>query len=89
MAHLHAPRLFGYLTPGILSEASSKANRRTAEYRITNVEGWIRFAQSLIKQTAYITSTFDVHYSIFDIRFFRNSLPIWLAVVQASGWADT
>jgi hypothetical protein len=26
-----------------------KANRRTAEYRILNVEGWIRFAQSFIK----------------------------------------
>jgi hypothetical protein len=26
-----------------------KANRRTAEYRISNVEGWVRFAQSFIK----------------------------------------
>jgi hypothetical protein len=27
-------------------ETSLKANRRTAEYRILNVEGWNRFAQS-------------------------------------------
>jgi hypothetical protein len=38
---------------------------RTAEYRISNVEGWFRFAQSLLKWTEYIPSTFDIHDSIF------------------------
>ncbi|CAB1082255.1 hypothetical protein D1AOALGA4SA_9885 [Olavius algarvensis Delta 1 endosymbiont] len=28
------------------SETTLKANRRTAEYRMSNVEGWNRFAQS-------------------------------------------
>jgi len=50
-----------------------------------NVEGWNRFAQSFYKidrstkssrQAEYIPSTFDIHYSIFDIRFFNVSFPI-------------
>jgi hypothetical protein len=32
---------------------------------------------------------FDIHYSIFDIRFFRVSFLIRLAAFQASGGADT
>jgi hypothetical protein len=38
----------------ILYETTLKANRRTAEYRISNVEGWFRFAQSFLKWTEYI-----------------------------------
>jgi len=38
-----------------------------------NVEGWNRFTQSFFKWTEYITSTFIIHYWIFDIRFFRVS----------------
>jgi len=30
-------------------ETTLKANRRTAEYQILNVEGWNRFAQSVSK----------------------------------------
>jgi hypothetical protein len=33
-------------------------------------------------------STFDIHYSIFDIRFFRVSFSIKLAAFQASGGAE-
>ena len=31
------------------------------EWRMTNDEGWNRFAKSFLKQTEYIHSTFDVH----------------------------
>jgi hypothetical protein len=52
-----------------------KANRR-----ILNDEGWKPFAQSFLKQTEYIHSTFDVRRSsvFFSIR---------LAAFQASGGA--
>jgi hypothetical protein len=40
------------------------------------------------KMIEYLTSTFDIHYSIFDIRFFRVSFPIKLAALQASGCVD-
>jgi hypothetical protein len=40
-----------------------------------------------LKWTEYITSTFDIHDSIFDIRFFKVSFPIRLAVFLASGSA--
>jgi hypothetical protein len=40
-----------------------------------------------LKKTEYITSTFDIHDSIFDIRFFKVSFPIRLAVFLASGGA--
>jgi len=48
----------------------------------------------MIKLTAFqasggwITSTFDIHYSIFDIRFFRVSFSIKLVTFQASVGAD-
>ena len=35
-----------------------------------NIEGWFRSAQSSLELTEYIPSTFDIHDSIFDIRFF-------------------
>jgi len=41
-----------------------------------------------IKKTEYLTSTFDIHDSIFDIRFFRVSSSIKLAAFQASGAPD-
>jgi hypothetical protein len=41
--------------------------QRTAEYRMTNDEGWNRFAKSFLKQTEYIHSTFDVGRSVFDV----------------------
>jgi hypothetical protein len=56
--------------------------QRTAEYRISNDEGWNRFAKSFLEQTEYICSTFDVGRS-------SVSFPIKLAAFQASGWADT
>jgi hypothetical protein len=33
--------------------------------------------------------SFDIRYSLFDIRFFSVSFSIKLAAFQASGWADT
>jgi len=65
-----------------------KANRRTAEYRMSNVEGRNRFALAFLKLTEYIPSKFDIHYSIFDIRFFKVSLSIRLAAFQARGGAE-
>jgi hypothetical protein len=50
-----------------------KANRRTAEYRMSNVEGWFRFAQSFFYKIDRI-HYFDIHYSLFDIRFFISSV---------------
>jgi hypothetical protein len=51
---------------------------------------WYRFALSFqLKSIEYLTSTFDIHYSIFDIRFFRVSFSINLAVDQASNGAET
>jgi hypothetical protein len=55
-------------------ELQSKANRRTAEYRISNVEGWNRYAHSFLKWTEFIYSTFDVGRSMFDVHEFH----IWL-----------
>ena len=54
-----------------------KANRRTAEYRISNVEVWNRCAQSLIKWTEFIYSTFDVGRSMFNVYQFliRSDRP--------------
>jgi len=36
----------GFSVQGLKGLGVGIANRRTAEFRITNVEGWIRFAQS-------------------------------------------
>jgi hypothetical protein len=33
--------------------------------------------------------SFDIRYSLFDIRFFRVSFSMKLAAFQAGGWADT
>ncbi len=61
-----------------ISEKPHKVKKRTAEYRMPNVEGWNRFAHSFFKQIEYIPSTFDIHYSKFEIRFFKVSLTIRL-----------
>jgi hypothetical protein len=53
----------------------------TANHRISNFEGWKRFAKSFLKQTEYIHSTFDVGRSMFDVHQFLFDL--------AGGWADT
>jgi hypothetical protein len=51
-----------------------KANRR-----ITNDEGWNRFAKFFLKQTEYIHSTFDVGRSMFDVHqfLFRFDWPLF------------
>jgi hypothetical protein len=41
-----------------------------------------------IKSIEFLPSTFDIQYSIFDIRFFRVSFSIKLAAFLASGWAE-
>ncbi len=57
---------------------------------MSNVEGWFRFAQSFFYNLDRIHSfDIDIHYSIFDIRFFKVSFSIRLAAFQASGGAET
>jgi hypothetical protein len=43
---------------------------------------------SKIKMIEYLTSTFVIPCSIFDIRFFRVSFSIKLFDLAASGWAE-
>jgi len=40
------------------------------------------------KTTKYLPSTFDIHYSIFDIRVFKFPFSIKLAAFQAGGGAE-
>jgi hypothetical protein len=40
------------------------------------------------RQAEYLTSTLDIHYSIFDIRFFIVSFSIRPAVLLAGGGAE-
>jgi hypothetical protein len=35
---------------GTSCETTIKANRRTAEYRMSNIEGWNRFAKSFLNK---------------------------------------
>ena len=59
------------------------ANRRISKYGIAALSPFF-------KLTEYITSTFDIHYSIFDIRFFKSFLFDQTKLAgQASGGADT
>jgi hypothetical protein len=51
---------------------SGTANRRTAEYRTAEFR-------------RVFPSTFDIHYSIFDIRFPKVSFSIQLAAPAVSG----
>jgi hypothetical protein len=55
------------------------------EQRPQNFEGWFRFAQSFFKIDRI--HHFDIRHSLFDIRFFRVSFSIRLAVFRASGAA--
>jgi len=62
-----------------------KVKKRTAEpqnieYRMS--KDGIASLNLFLKLTEYITSKFDIHYSKFDIRFFRVSFPIKLAAPQ-------
>ena len=64
--------------------------QRTAEYRISNrriTKAGIASLSLFIKLLEYLPSTFDIHDSIFDIRFFKVSFSIKLAAFQASGAA--
>jgi hypothetical protein len=73
-----------------------KANRRISNVEPQNVEVWFRFAQSFFykidRSTQKLTTGrihyFDIHYSIFDIRFFKVSFSIRLAAFQARGGAE-
>jgi len=47
--------------------------------------GFASLSHFFIKSTEYILSIFDIHYSIFDIRFFRVSFSIKLAVIFGQG----
>jgi len=81
-----------------LYETSLKANRRTAEYRILNIEGWNRFAQSFYKidrSTKKLTTgrihSFDIRHSLFDIRYslFQSFFSDLTGRLFAGGLADT
>ena len=64
--------------------------QRTAEYRISNrriTKDGIASLSLFIKLLEYLPSTFDIHDSIFYIRFFKVSFSIKLAVFLASGAA--
>jgi len=72
-----------------------KANRRTAKYRISNFEGWFRFAQAffikkIVRQKAHDRQNtfprhlfagggFDIHYSIFAYSEFLYRFD-WLLI---------
>jgi len=68
--------------------------QRTAEYRISNRRmskgGFASLGLfiNFINQTAYIPSIFDIHYSIFDIRFLKFLLSIKPSLVLAGGCAE-
>ena len=47
-----------------------KANRRTAEYRMSNVEVWNRFALSFLINNDDRIPYFDIRYSLFQSFFF-------------------
>src|SRR5210317_1635345 len=49
---------------------NKKSEPQNIEYRISNDEGWNRFAKSFLNQTEYIHSTFDVGRSMFDVHQF-------------------
>jgi len=46
------------------------------EQEISNDEVWNRYAQSLFKNNNDRIPYFEIYYSLFDIRFFRVSIPI-------------
>ena len=54
------------------------------EYRISNDEGWNRFAKSFFKQTEYIHSTFDVGRSMFDVRVSRRHTALSLCFTNGA-----
>jgi hypothetical protein len=71
------------LTPGIKIHLNGTANRRIPNKEPQNFEGWFRsrsagacasWCSVFYKQTEYLPSTFDIYYSIFDIRFFKVSI---------------
>jgi len=57
-----------------LPASMAHIKKRTADYRISNEEGWNRFAKSFLKQTEHIYSTFDVGRSMFDVHHFFSRL---------------
>jgi len=72
------------------------ANRRISNIEPQNVEGWNRVAQSFLKSTEYITSTFDIHYSMLTVRLWRIRYSLFQSFFSdqtdrffASGSAET
>jgi hypothetical protein len=47
-----------------------------------------RRSDPYIKKIAYLTSTFDIQYSLFDIRFFNSSFIDQTGRLDASGRAE-
>jgi len=82
---------FWHLIRNLTNLKSEPQNRR-----MSNVEGWVRFAQSFFykidRSTQKLTTGrihyFDIRYSLFDIRFFKVSFWIRLATFQIVGWVE-
>jgi hypothetical protein len=58
-------QVLGVSTANNSCETTVKSEPQNIEYRISNVEVWNRYAQSLLKWTEFIYSTFDVERSMF------------------------
>ena len=63
-----------------------KLHLTNAEVGMWNAEGWCRFAQSFFKIDRI--HHFDIHDSIFDIRFFRVSFSNKLVALAAGSRAE-
>jgi hypothetical protein len=60
-------RMVSGVSPAAGLKSGGRAEQRTAEYRITNIEVWNRCAPSFYKNS-WIQS-FDIRHSLFDIRY--------------------
>jgi hypothetical protein len=67
------------LYPETSYETTVKSEPQNIEYRMSNVEGWNRCAQSFLEWTEFIYSTFDVGRSMFDVHqfLFRFDWPFF------------
>jgi hypothetical protein len=66
---------------------SEPQNSRISNRRIS--KGGFATLSLFYKKIEYLPSTFDIRYSLFDIRFLKFLLLIKLAAFQAGGWAGT
>ena len=67
---LSPPFIYLTISNSYETTQNKKSEPQNIEYRISNDEGWNRFAKSFLNQTEYIHSTFDVGRSMFDVHQF-------------------